>query len=569
MFLVLVDHDINIGEKGDVTLTVDYRAYMEETLRGPQFNILFPDEIIYEEAKNLRDAYDEAIEPCKNLDIDNLDSSDSLGTALKQVNEQYNSTIQSLKYRGMQSLMKNLRLNKRLFYASISRVDMVRARYGLDLENLMLNNNNLNTADDSQTAGVADAIATADVSELQELTENTLKAYAEAVTVEDENVPVSFFFLGDLIDTVYDYPYQANKGDDEDFPDVLKVILTDFPYVNEMNQIQYINVAHIPIATDFFVEWYATNIIATDVEIYPLMDFIREITRTLISDVLSKECVRSPSSFTTRFQSAFMRSPLDGGVEKFDKLKEDCEAWHGEGPCKTTSGGYQHSLNGGDIETGMLRTPGGTDSKDIANYLIFYPYNTIYLNDSESGLNPDGVDYITEKIEEDEESGIVHLTIGSATGFVKKINFAKNNIPGLREARFERYELTDDLSQLSNVYDATVDLYGMPNFYPGNRVYIEPWALGLGYPLHGPTADRTKPSAAWSIGIGGYHIITEVNSQISRAGYTSTLKCRWESSDGLKRLFDVNNDGEITKTDPADCKAALEVFTSKYNLVSE
>ena len=84
--------------------------------------------------------------------------------------------------------------------------------------------------------------------------------------------------------------------------------------------------------------------------------------------------------------------------------------------------------------------------------------------------------------------------------------------------------------QLSNVYNCDIDLYGNNLFFPGQRVYINPAGLGSS-----KLGDPGNPSSPANIaGIGGYHIIKDVVSTISSAGFNTTLSCLYESSgDGV------------------------------------
>jgi hypothetical protein len=64
-------------------------------------------------------------------------------------------------------------------------------------------------------------------------------------------------------------------------------------------------------------------------------------------------------------------------------------------------------------------------------------------------------------------------------------------------------------------------------FYPGQYVYFDPVAMGIGKPF---SNDGTNRSISNLMGLGGYHIITEVGNSISPGKFETTVKALWESA---------------------------------------
>ena len=126
----------------------------------------------------------------------------------------------------------------------------------------------------------------------------------------------------------------------------------------------------------------------------------------------------------------------------------------------------------------------------------------------------------------------------------------------------EKYGNTE-LTQLANVYNANLELYGLPGFYPGQRLFINPFAMGLSVPT-----DISSP--AFQLGIGGYHIVIAVRSSIKRGEYTTNVECRWESSDGQLQLFDGNTNRVIATDDFVElCQKELAKTTAALNAVTD
>ena len=130
--------------------------------------------------------------------------------------------------------------------------------------------------------------------------------------------------------------------------------------------------------------------------------------------------------------------------------------------------------------------------------------------------------------DEDRKKGIIHLHFGNATGMMKKISFNKSDIEYLPEMRYAE-EGNFTFNQLANVYDASIDLIGTNLFKPGQYIYVNTAGLGAGDPWD-RNNDGTSRSWANLMGLGGYHIVTEVAHSISREGFHTTLKARWVAS---------------------------------------
>ena len=97
----------------------------------------------------------------------------------------------------------------------------------------------------------------------------------------------------------------------------------------------------------------------------------------------------------------------------------------------------------------------------------------------------------------------------------------------LREARFLQQGF-DGLMQLSNVYKATIEMFGNTLFYPGNDLFINPYGIGgtaLGSPTQGNSGGGTR-SIANILGLGGYHTIISIKSTIRPGDYSTTIEAQ-------------------------------------------
>jgi hypothetical protein len=126
---------------------------------------------------------------------------------------------------------------------------------------------------------------------------------------------------------------------------------------------------------------------------------------------------------------------------------------------------------------------------------------------------------------EDREAGIYHFQIGADRGLLKKATFTRTDAPGLREGRINR-DRTAGAEQLRELYNVTLSLFGAPIIKPGQLIYVSPSPLGFGDP-------RSINSAARFLGIGGYHMVTSVQSTIDTSGYSTTVKALHQAMPAL------------------------------------
>jgi len=126
---------------------------------------------------------------------------------------------------------------------------------------------------------------------------------------------------------------------------------------------------------------------------------------------------------------------------------------------------------------------------------------------------------------DDQLKGVYHFGIGKNKGILKSIQFNKSDF-SFREARIEQEGLENatGLDLLANVYTVTIKMFGNMLFAPGSVVYIDPAGLGqIGSPVD-------YDSAARRLGIGGYHLVTKVQSFIESGKYETVIEARWESA---------------------------------------
>jgi hypothetical protein len=159
----------------------------------------------------------------------------------------------------------------------------------------------------------------------------------------------------------------------------------------------------------------------------------------------------------------------------------------------------------------------------------------------------------TGQYDEDIDKGVYHFEIGVDRGILNDVKFSKIDMEYMREARYLQTAGVDGLMQLGAVYKATLNLFGNTLFYPGMLIYINPFGLG------GNEFIPSNPfSIANKLGLGGYHLITRVNSIISNGAFKTTLEAMFVyPGDGQTRSIS-QGEAQTTPEEPVGVDAASQ-----------
>jgi hypothetical protein len=150
----------------------------------------------------------------------------------------------------------------------------------------------------------------------------------------------------------------------------------------------------------------------------------------------------------------------------------------------------------------------------------YYEYKTYYISSNRT-------EFLQGNKREDAKSNIMHLNIGRDRGLVKSVQFTRETTEGMRELRVTQADPFDPLSNLVDLYNVTITMFGNVLFWPGQYVYVNP--IGLGTALGNPSVEGSKSRI---LGLGGYHLITNVSSHIQSGQYETRIEAKWETSGG-------------------------------------
>jgi hypothetical protein len=297
--------------------------------------------------------------------------------------------------------------------------------------------------------------------------------------------------------------------------DNFQLVLGNIEISDQNGNSKQINLAHIPISLESFQDFMMKNVISQNRDYYSLTDFIDAVISDLVTDMFSAEHHVGLTEADSRLSVSLFTSkvPLRSSAI-FEGITNQYK-----------------EINTKKIDTDNL--PFGRDSKcvdrqnDPYQYLVINTFNSFPSNLAGDYLGDQGRgDNIGDK-----NRGILHFTYGKDRGLLKSVQFSKTDQEYLPEARFAGGD-GSLLNQLSNVYDASFNMIGNNIFRPGMLIYFNPEPMGAGQPWQYKTdANGVAIARSWAniMGIGGYHLITEVAHSIGPGKFDTTVKARWQS----------------------------------------
>lgn len=476
--LTMVDHDIKFNNDGSVEISIEYRAYLESLLKHPRLDALASPELIEKRIENSKKLADEINKrQCSKEQLRELQLS-------LQVQEE------ELIKKSLQSIMTRLIERGKIYNAQIKEEDKQHfINYGFFSEcNLEILQENI----DDQNVDIGKVMST-----------NLPEESDEFDFADSSDTLVQYFYFGDLLYTILDCVYDEQDKPREGLENN-KIVLGSFEFdsfSSSGNNVSIYGINEMPISVDFFSRWFVDNITSqkNTRTTFPVLNFIRQLSNSLIRQSLIENCVNRKLEKNLRFQT--------GQITSFSKSGEPMAPIS-----KKFFSNGETIINIDEARVdGLFPFAGGQSEKsDVNNY-----YNYIVLSAMGSTLTYTG----TGKYSEDIKQGRFHVHLGQSSGLVKNISLSKTNQTYLKEARFFQNGI-DGLLQLSNVYVATLEMFGNTIFYPGMEFFFNPYGLG-GEAEFGRPQDQN--SVAWKMGIGGYHTVTSVKTTLTPGKFSTTV----------------------------------------------
>ena len=496
--LIPVTHTINVGENGQVEVEIEYRAYIDSITASVYSNILSSKELY----KELFD-YDKTLKEAKagNCKSDFIRSYKN--EAAEKIDEKELDALTMLLGR----IDDDGALNHAVVPNSIFTVG--------DSKDVRKKITILEGA--SKTDGkTATEKATADAKKAAEEASSG-KPLDVFLPIEDnENKLINYFFLSDLIRIATDqiqtsldngYSDPAIVAHLEQFKKI-RILLGPFAYFDDVTKksITY-SLGDIPISLNYFSEFFMSKTIKDGVSEYTLYQFLNDITNIFITKIFASEkCMNNEKKNELLVRNAVVTSAV-----------------------------ASPQIAAGKTPLPQTRR---SNSQDEYTYLIYYATTRVpQLNGIRS---------------EDQAKGIYHFDIGANSGLVKSISFSKNNQKYVKETRFERDGI-DGLGQLREAYDISIQMYGNVQIYPGMYIYINP--IGISPSLGNPT---NKATLSHLLGLGGYHMVTKVDSIVAEGQFDTTITAKWVSSGSTQEPDGTIDTGGDIDSCPEPVKQAAQ-----------
>ena len=308
----------------------------------------------------------------------------------------------------------------------------------------------------------------------------------------------------------------------------------------------YINLAHIPISLASFQDFMIKNIISQDKTYYSYFEFLDDLVSELVTGMLTSECFGGMLSVTARTGATLITSKSEVSSGMFEK--------------RTGDKYRQLSIGNSTPDSPAFDLCNKDMIQDIApkDYLVLDVINTHpkFLAGTRHplpGLPPGGRgDPIGDKAR-----GILHFSYGMDRGLLKTAQFSKTDQEYLPEARYAN-EGALSFNQLSNVYEATFNMMGNNIFIPGMHIYFDPASVGAGMPWQrqeDSSGNIIKRSWSNIMGLGGYHMVTEIGNSIKPGSFNTTVKARHVTSGKIHGTTAPRTD-EIAEVLSADTAAS-------------
>ena len=160
----------------------------------------------------------------------------------------------------------------------------------------------------------------------------------------------------------------------------------------------------------------------------------------------------------------------------------------------------------------------------------------------------------------DTRFGIFHYQQGIDRGILKNIEFKATNIEGRREARYQKGKF-NGLAQLTEVFDATVETYLDLNVMPGSKIYID--SNTLVSHLSEETRELLGDYKISEFGLGGYYIVNTVSHNIGPGLLSTTFQAQWDSWQHKRpqKKKQRSEPNKQTLSAKEKCKKTLEPIT--------
>lgn len=350
-------------------------------------------------------------------------------------------------------------------------------------------------------------------------------------STRQQNANIKFIFLGDLLNIAFETLLWIRPIQERpriylgSIPIAIPKLLArnendkKLTFDKENPIYIYPNLADIPISMNLFENFILTNIIEKKRTKYPVLEFVKDIISQLIIPAISPSMLGDQAAVAgaIRMSTNFLTVNAEDNKDILSgkELKDDR---------------YNPIFN----EESNKKLKDYNSKKD--NYELFNPINYFFITcTSQFPKNQ-----VTGLEEDDEKNNLLHFRMGTEYGIIKRLSFQKVDIQYQREF-IARREGQGKGTSIKQFYNSNVEMFGNNIFRPGDYIYIHP-----NYMYSQINKEGLSPSIVQtidledSLGVGGYYLVTNVNTNFSPGQYSTSIKCSYQAT----RKKDQN--GKIT-----------------------
>jgi hypothetical protein len=292
-----------------------------------------------------------------------------------------------------------------------------------------------------------------------------------------------------------------------------KIILGSFGYKDYIDEeFKILNMAHFPISMDYFSDFFYERAVRSKRTNWSLQDFCIDVLNDIILKNLSHECFGG--YFKNDAKASISLLGAQGTQELGQTYPRDplLSFWS-----KKSNYDYKDlKLHWAKPENPIFFVQTKSNRAKNYHYMMFTISSVRAFNQRLDGT-----------VDGDRNKGIPHFQFGATTGLLKSANFTKTPLQYHAEQRWAEEGSDNMLNQLAGIYEMQLNMVGNNLFIPGQYIYFNPVAMGIGPPNY---RTRQTRSFANRMGLGGYHLITEVAGTITPGKFETSIKSIWETA---------------------------------------
>lgn len=241
-----------------------------------------------------------------------------------------------------------------------------------------------------------------------------------------------------------------------------------------------VNLADIPISFNLLTKFWS-SIVEAKPDTISVHTFLYELVERLLRPVLGPEFFEQWGNINNKLKIGSLTVNLPNGDDKTNIFTNQDLNEQMLGPISKEKfiEGYEKAINNFDAYV---------KNNGTSNYIFLFDAS----NHNVIGNNGD--------FDKDLQDGIYHFTLNTGGSLIKKINFSRLDMVGLREGLAVQEGSNKNLLALKQAYKIDIDLMpGLTIYKPGDIVFVQPYIF---------QGDNKITELSNTLGFIGYYMIT-------------------------------------------------------------